>query len=361
MLRYREIKLALIEMVSMMKPGDRLPSRNWLCHKLETTRTTLDKAVRELVEEKVLVSVKGSGTRVVGMIEGTVQEAENWCVIVPDAMEEIYISLLKGIEKVSEQSGTNTIICSSHNNGDKQEQYIKRMMVSGIDGFIIVPIVSFDARESLRLYENLVCSKIPFVFCNREVEGVEAPVVKSNDFYGGLIATRHLIRMGYRRIAYVCEQKYTTSIERCQGYVSALLEEQMEINRRYMLIPSLGQQQDCYQSVLQLLTSEQPPDALFCFNDTIAVEAMRAVHDAGKRISQDVGVIGYDDTSVCLETKPHLTSIAYKSNEIGETAAGLLKKISHGIEPSTHFTYYLFQPELVVRSSCMGPETILQE
>lgn len=128
-------------------------------------------------------------------------------------MQEIYISLLKGIEKVSEQSGTNTIICSSYKNGDKQEQYIKRMMVSGIDGFIIVPIVAFDARESLRLYENLVCSKIPFVFCNREVEGVEAPVVKSNDFYGGLIATRHLIRMEYRRIAYVCEQKYTIAFK----------------------------------------------------------------------------------------------------------------------------------------------------
>ena len=355
MLRYREIKLALLDLVSKLRVGDKLPSRTKLCVMLETTRTTLDKAIRELIDEGVLEATKGSGTRLVGMIEGTKREADNWCVIVPDATEQIYILLMKGIEKVAQRNNINTILCSSHNDGEKQEQYIKRLMVSGISGFIIVPIVSYDAQESFRLYENLLRSKIPFVFCNRGVEGVDAPVVKSCDFYGGLIATRHLIAQGYQNIAYVCEHKYSTSMERCQGYISALLEKGIDVNRRFILIPPLKKQLDCYASIRRLLASEPRPDAIFCFNDHIAALAAKAIQDAGLRLSDDVGVIGYDNTDVCTESKPLLSSVSYKVSVIGEMAALLLQKAAQGIRPSTNFNYYLFQPDIVTRESCLGP------
>ena len=355
MLRYKEIKIALVEMVSTMKPGDKLPSRLELCKKLETTRTTLDKAIMELCADRVLSSEKGSATRVVGFIEGTDKEADNWCVIVPDATEGIYNSLLRGIEEIAQQHGTNTIICSSHNDGDKQEQYIKRLMVSGITGFAIVPIVADNPMESYRLYENLIRSKVPFVFCNRGVEGIDAPIVKSNDFYGGYIATKHLISMGYRKIAYICELKYSTSIERYEGYIGALMEEKLPVRPQYILIPPHGVMQDCMDAAKSLLQQADAPDAFFCFNDRIAFAVMRAVNALNMQVSDDVGVIGYDDTFSCTESSPQLTSISYQSKEIGKTAARVLVNArSTGTEPYMP-EYQVFQPELAIRRSCRGP------
>ena len=354
MLRYKEIKMALMDLTSTLQPGDKLPSRLELCKKLETTRTTLDKAIKELCDDRVLSSEKGSATRVIGFIEGTDKEADNWCVIVPDATEGIYNSLLRGIEEVAQQNGTNTIICSSHNDGDKQEQYIKRLMVSGIAGFVIVPIVADNPMESYRLYENLIRSKVPFVFCNRGVEGIDAPIVKSNDFYGGYIATKHLIRMGYQKISYLCELKYSTSIERYAGYVSALTEEGLPVQPHYILIPPHGVKQDCRIAAEKLLQQEDAPDAFFCFNDRIAFAVMEAVNGLGLRVSDDIGIIGYDDTFSCTESSPQLTSISYQSNEIGKTAARVLVNARNTGNKLHMPEYQVFQPQLAVRSSCRG-------
>ena len=94
MRRYLEIKDELIKMIAEMKPGQPLPSRPHLCDKLETTRTTLDRAMQELEKEGVVYSKTGSGTYVIGILKGKVDKVENWGVIVPSISEEIYSCLL---------------------------------------------------------------------------------------------------------------------------------------------------------------------------------------------------------------------------------------------------------------------------
>ena len=357
MLRYKEIKNQLLEMLPDMNPGQRLPSRPVLCKALDTTRTTLDKAIRELEEEGLLVSRKGSGTCVVGMIEGATPTVENWCVIIPSVMEDIYPGLVRGIENVAQRKNINVILCNSDNDTEKQEKYIKRLMVSGVAGFIIVPVILHSIEENARLYGSLCKSNIPFVFCNRGVEGICAPVVTSNDFYGGYIATKHLIEKGYRHIAYIAKTKCRTSMDRCQGYISALLENGMEINRRLIVMPTeISGDVSAYAAAARLLASGEEIDAVFCFNDYVALDVCRAIREAGLRVSGDVGIIGYDDITACGSCLPALTSVCYKNIEIGEKAAELLWDMSHNLPPNSNFEYYLYQPSIVDRCSCLGPE-----
>ena len=353
MLRYKEIKNEILSIVSVMQQGDTLPSRNELCKRLDTARTTVDKAIKELVDEGTLISRKGSGTRVAGLIERAHPDVQNWCVILPNVTEQIYSNLLRGIENVADASNTNIIICNSDNNPDKQEQYIRRLMVSGVSGFVIVPTISGEPKESLRLYDSLVKSKIPFIFCNRGVDGINAPIVKSNDFYGGYIATSHLLSMGYKKIAFIGRQQYSTCIDRCQGYISALMEHNIEINRQHIMMPPPGGILDSYEAMEQLLHNDDIPDAVFCFNDYTAELASKAIKDAGLRVSDDIGIIGYDNGNICESCSPKITSISFKSMEIGACAANLLEDISKGNKPSG-FRYYLFQPSIVIRESCQG-------
>ena len=109
-MRYQEIKKQLIEIIGTMDPGTRLPSRPIMCKQLDTTRTTLDRAIKELENEGVLSSRNGSGTYVVGLIAGTAPHIENWCIIVPNVMDDIYPSLIRGIENIASSRGANLVL-----------------------------------------------------------------------------------------------------------------------------------------------------------------------------------------------------------------------------------------------------------
>lgn len=353
MLRYKEIKQMISDLIVGMATGERLASRTVLMKHLDSSRATIDKAIRELEEEGILESKFGSGTFVARKLEGIVTNVENWCLIVPDITEAIYASLAGGVESSARERGANVILCNSENSAEKQAEYIARLSLAGIAGFIIVPVVTKNATENIGLYRSLSQSKIPFVFCNRDVEGVSAPIVKSNDFYGGYIATLYLLDRGYKNIAYLARHRYRTSIDRCQGYISALQERNISIERKHILMGDDGTLGDCYTQMRDLLDMETHVDAVLCFNDYIAMEVMRAVQDVGLRIPEDIGIIGYDNIDACASTVPPLTSVAYKTLDIGKMAARVLGKMIEGGEKEG-FAYYLMQPEVVVRASCLG-------
>jgi len=105
---------------------------------------------------------------------------------------------------------------------------------------------------------------------------------------------------------------------------------------------------------MKRLLVEQPQlDAVFCFNDRIAQGVCQAIKEAGRQVSDDIGIIGYDDTELCMEMEPKLSTVSYKSIEIGEKAARILRKMINQ-EPLSDFEFYLFQPNIVERDSCLG-------
>lgn len=362
MLRYKEIKNMLLQEIASFSPGERLPSRPALCKKLDTTRATLDKAIRELAKEGYLSSKNGSGTYLVGLQGNHTPLSKNWGIIVPNVMDAVYPGLVRGAENVAQKYGINTILCNSDNDPDKQEQYIKRLLLSGVTGIIIVPIVSNSIRENFKLYNQLADTKTPIVFCNRSVDGINVPVVTSNDFYGGYIATKHLIENGYRRIAYIAGPKYKTSIERCQGYISALIENGIEVERSRIVFAKENTEKSNfgYEGLDVLLEQKNEINGIFCFNDRIAQGCYRSIQERGLRISEDIGLIAYDNTDICDILEPKLTSVSYKNLEIGEKAAELLWKMNRN-EYTPDFEYYLFQPGIVTRNSCLGKQKLQHE
>lgn len=352
MLRYKEIKHALMDYIDGMSNGDKLPSRPVLSRRLDASRATIDKAIWELTEEGILESRFGSGTYVARRLEGVKRNLRNWCMIAPDTGEAIYMKIISSVVNEARERNTNVILCNSEHNTEKQSEYIKRMLMAGIDGFIIVPVMTRNVLENVELYKNLTASQIPFVFCNRDVDGVMAPIVKSNDFYGSYMATLHLLDHGYNHIAFLARNRYRTSVDRCQGYISALQSRGVEIVRKRIILLEDSTYEDCYEKFSNLLTSDTPVDAVVCFNDLIAQEAMRAVKNAGLRISDDIGIIGYD-AIISEAYKIPLTTVSYRAEDIGRMAAQVLDKMIEKKERDA-FGYYLVEPSIVVGKTCMG-------
>jgi DNA-binding LacI/PurR family transcriptional regulator/biotin operon repressor len=354
MLRYKEIKNILAAEIAKMKSNDRLPSRPELCKKLDTARATLDKAIKELVAEGLLCSKDGSGTYVVGTGEELSGRVGNWAVIVRDVREEFYAEIVRGVENVAQSYGVNVILCNSDSDFEKQEQYIERLSRSDVSGLIIVPIVSQDPLKNYRLFSQLIELEVPCVFCNRNGDWINAPVVTSNDFYGGYIAAKHLLEKGYRHIAYISYQKFRTSVDRCQGYISALMESGIEVNPELIVIEDQDRTELLgYELMQKVLGSGQKVDAVLCFNDRLIKGVYQAISEAGLRVSDDIGVVGYDNSGICEKFTPAVTSVAYRNLEVGEKAAEVLYKQINRKDVSS-FEFHMFQPNMVVRDSCLG-------
>lgn len=352
-LLYLKVKEALIADIKQLKPNDRLPSRTELVKKYKVTRTTIDRAISELIGEGYLYAKDGSGTYV-SSSSGQDLDAKahnhnvvSWGVILPDITRDTYPGILRGVEDVANRFGINVIICNTDNNPHKQSAYLYKQIETGVNGLVIVPAIT--GVTDLTPFKKLQSEGIPFVFLNRGINGIDAPKVTSNNFYGGYLATRHLIQMGYRRIAFVSRPLYSSSSERYQGYLGALTEAGIEPDENLVFYEdSFEIERPGYESTKKILSHN--PDGIFAFNDVIAQGAYDAIVEAGLKVGEDIGLVGYDNTHLCERLPVKLTSIKFKTYEIGFKAAELLLRISNGETISQNMNIIL-QPELVVRES----------
>ena len=329
-----------------MSFGETIPTRYELATKYGAARATIDKAIAELVSEGILSSRPGSGT-FVAKEDSETNLIQNWGLIVPDITEEIYSGISRGVENYAQKIKANIILCNSDNSLSKQADYLNRLYSSNVSGIILVPVIFSDIDSLHDLYSQLIATRIPFVFCNRSVDGIEAPLIASNDFYGAYLATKHLIRQGYRKPAFISKVKYKTSNDRCQGYLSALLEKEIPINRNtiVMNLPEEGSK-DKIASLIQ----KEGIDSIFCFDDTIAELCYDVIDSLGINIPNQIGIIGYNNSSLCTKLFPPLTSVSFKNTEIGDKAADVLYKLIMN-RSHNEFETYLFQPTVEIRES----------
>lgn len=359
MLRYKEIKRQLLDLADNMSPGEKLPSRLSLCKKLDTNRRTLDKAIGELCAEGVFYSVKGSGTFINALIKEIICTQENWGLIVPNVRMPVFANIAEAIERFANSKGINLILCNSDENIEKQEGYIQRLTKSPISGFIMIPVVVDDVFTNINVYTRLLETKIPLVFCSRVVPNVNVPVVMINNFYGGYIATKHLLERGYRNIAFIAihdHNKGTVTKERCQGYISALMERNIPVNYHWILVENeIEDSKAAYERIKQLLKSHKEVDAIFSNNDETCKIVYQAVKDCRFKISDHIGVIGFDNAPHCADMVPPLSSLTYNGEDIGSIAAEILWNITQGTYSSPDYPYCFCKPQIICRESCLGP------
>lgn len=348
-LRYLEVKNDILRLIDGMKPHSKVPSRQWLCKKCGVARSTVDKAIAELIEENHLYTLKGSGTYI--------QEREglaaitNFGVILPFIMEGGYPSLLNGIERYASKRNINVIICSSENTPQKQHNYVIRMIESKIDGCIIIP--SINSEMNHHSFSMLRERGIPFVFCNRYIDGFDVPFLGNNNYYGEYAATKHMIDAGCRNIAYMSAKKYSTSIERYHGFTTAMLDNNMPVNLDNILLDNVPLEKLKYQ-VAEIFSKPDHPDGVVCFNDTMASYLYPILSEKGLAVGRDVKIIGYDDGPICENMRVPLSSVSPKAEQVGYEAAKVLMDIVTRRADGKAGSIRLFTPELRIRQSSRG-------
>jgi LacI family transcriptional regulator len=277
--------------------------------------------------------LKTGETRTVGLTVG-------------DINNPFYTGVVSVIQQALHRAGYAVMLCCSDRDAILQAEQIELLRNRMVDGLIISPFGDDDQLRSI-----LKDTNIPVVLIDRILEGVDCDSVVLDNRAAVMEATRYVLGLGHRRIGFISGTLESfTGRERLEGYYAAL--DEAGIAREDSLV-QLGdfREEGAYDAAIQLLTSADPPTALFSSNNLMMIGTVRALRDLGLNCPEDVSVTGIDDFPWADLFRPHLTTVAQPLRAIGEQAANLLLKRLTGKtdEPARHI---VLKGSLVVRGSC---------
>ncbi len=270
-------------------------------------------------------------------------------LIVKDISNPLYSEIALGVEEVCGQEGLSVIIGNSHKEWDQEIAHINLLKRRRVDGLIIFPL---QKGADVGHITDLKKEKYPFVLL-AEIPGIEADLVRADDEVGAFHATAHLIKLGRKRIGYVTgPTSALASDRRRSGYQKALKKYGIIFNDK-QLIYGGWRLKDGYKAGRELLTyGKTCSDAVFCYNDSVAIGLIRALVENGARVPDDVAVVGFDDAGVGAYLETGLTSVAQPAMEIGRRSAMRLVELIRSKDNSQKPEQVFLETRLVVRETC---------
>jgi LacI family transcriptional regulator len=271
-------------------------------------------------------------------------------LLLPDFTHPFFADIAKTIAETVRPRGYHVIISYFEEDPDLERIEADSLLARRVDGLILA---SSQSPDRLELFEELRARKMPVVLIDRPIEGVRASFVGVDNEAVGKLATTHLIERGCRRIAHLRGPKIGLAVKRLNGYTASLKKNRLTVLPGYVVDAGF-QDHSGYQAMKKLLAAGPPPDGVFCYNDPVAIGAMKALREAGLRVPEDVAVVGAGNVHYSDALAVPLTTIDQKTREIGARAAELLLE-QIGSKRAVRPEKILIVPELVVRKSTQRP------
>jgi DNA-binding LacI/PurR family transcriptional regulator len=230
-----------------------------------------------------------------------------------------FAELARLIVDVAEEHGYTILIDQTGGDPVREQYVLDGMGARLVDGIIFSPI-AMDAPDIARRADST-----PLVLLGERVSAGPADHVVIDNVAASRTATRHLAALGRRRIAAIGAQPpQGTARLREDGYRAALKHAGLPVDEALIVPARHYHRRDGAEAAAYLTELDEPPDAVFCFNDTLALGAMRMLYDRGYRVPEDVAVVGFDDIDDGRYSVPSLTTISPDKAGIARSALRLL-------------------------------------
>lgn len=256
-----------------------------------------------------------------------------------------HTEIIKSIEEVANRAGYQVILCNTANDIDKEKAYLELVARNRVDGVIIVGGELAD-KNILNLALN---KESRLVLVNRLAEEVLIPTILVDNAKGGYLATAHLIDQGLSRIAIIMGsiQDFLES-EKLNGYKQALKDHNLPL-REELIFETDGSRESGYNTFLNLMKLDEPPDGFFVTSDLLAVGLTEAIKMGGYFIPDDFAIVSYGESLITSIINPHLTVVAEPLNKLGRLAAEYLLKLINNQSPDR--VIRVLEPVLKMRAS----------
>ncbi len=259
-------------------------------------------------------------------------------------MNLFFLSILDHITRVAADHGYDVLVSLQQLHDDWHIEY---QASHRADGLILLGYGDYtEYRPKLKA---LADANTRFMIWGPIIKDQPGHSFGCDNENGGYQAARHLLSLGHKRIAFIgsASRGMPELAARHAGYLRALETAGIGANPN-LWVPAENSEQLGYQAAQQLLESGAEFDAVFAVTDLIAIGAIRAFMDAGKRVPEDISIIGFDDMPLAAHITPALTTIQQNSREGAE---GLVKGII-GLIEGEPVESTLMAPKLIVRDSC---------
>lgn len=269
-------------------------------------------------------------------------------IVVPLINRHFFSTFISGVEDIAFEAGYNVIISQSNDLLEKEKKIVHSLFSNRVDGLIISLSMQTSEFEHFQLFTN---KNIPLVFFDRVAPQLEANKIIVDDTAVGFKATQHLIDQGYKRIAHLAGPTVlNTYHDRMEGYKAALVKNNLPVIEELIIYNRLTRI-DGQQAIKQLLALANPPDAVFCGNDTSALSMIVYLKSQGIRIPEEFGIIGFSNEPFSEVVTPSISTLKQPAHEMGQKAAQLLiNEIESKQKPKTYQTITM-PTELIIRES----------
>jgi LacI family transcriptional regulator len=241
-------------------------------------------------------------------------------VMIPDVSNPFFGQSILGCEKILNASGYSVVLCDTEEDFDKERRYLATLMEKGADGLIL-----WGGQMGSEELVGLTSGRVPMIAVDTAIEELaeNTTIVRVENERGARAAVRHLLQAGRKRIGHISGPlQRATARRRSSGYQSALGEAGIAFDP-CLLVETAPSIRAGYRAALRLLESRQL-DAVFCYNDLIAIGAVVACNHLGISIPDDLALVGFDDITIAALITPSLTTVRIAQYELGKLAATLL-------------------------------------
>jgi DNA-binding LacI/PurR family transcriptional regulator/predicted DNA-binding transcriptional regulator len=352
-----QVESLLLERISSdtLQLGAKVPSERDLAEELNVSRTTVRNAILALTARGLFERSVGQGTFVrrkplaspaarpstgtLGYVVCKEKAARK-----PIASEAFYFDVFLGIEEETSRSGRHTLF-SYLDDFDPNERSAFSAFLDKVDGFIL------EEARNPELLDMVSASGVPVVLLAPTAAREGMDMVSMDLAAGVRRAVRYLRTLRHERIAVINGPLRLESARvRFQAWQEAMHESGAE-PRQVLVDGDEGWSAEAGRAAMARLLQRSPDlTAVFCANDLLAMGALAALADRGRRVPEDVSVVGFDDTELARHALPPLTTMQIHSRDMARSAVRrLLERIEdRGIPP----VRIEFPIDLVVRSSC---------
>lgn len=300
----------------------------------EQTRRLIQITAKEMgyISNSVAGSLRSGVTRTIAVILGDISNPH-------------FAILVKEIEEAAREKEYSLFIINTDEEYKREERAVHTALSKNVDGIILIPTQERD--EDIRL---LRANEVPFVLLGRRFERKDVDYVICDDTKGGYLATRHLIEKGHRRILLLDGPAHISSArERKAGYLKALQDSEIPVQSELIQVVSVVSG-ECSRTVRRLAEEGIEYTGIFAFSDLIAFEAIYTLQEMGRRVPEDISVVGFDNIQSKILIPFPLTSVAASKREMARRAFSILfEKMNNSEDDRPH--HEILDTHLVVGRS----------
>lgn len=284
----------------------------------------------------IALSLKNKKTKTIG-------------IIIPEIVHHFFATVISGIEQVANEKGYNVIVCLSDESFDKEVINLEMLASGSTDGFIMSLSKETQQKKDFHHIEEVINQGMPVVLFDRITNDVFCDKVIIDDQQAAYDAVNFFIERKYKNIALITTVDYVSVGKlRTEGYLKALKEHKINIQNHLLL--KIEDIDNCQENIKELLQNNEI-DAVFAVNELFAVTAIKTALKLGKKVPEDVAVIGFTDGIISQFSTPTITTVSQNGIKMGQKAAKILIDRLEKEEEDEQYTTEIIETNLVFRES----------